>query len=79
VFARKTWLYMKTSALDNLVFFGRMEGLDGKEAKSQDGNLALMGLAERAKARFRNFRRMKRRVNLAIRFDGQSETFAGAG
>jgi len=42
--------------LDNLIFFGRMEGLNGKEAKTQAmANLALMGLTERAKARFRNF------------------------
>ena len=28
-------LYEDLSALDNLVFFGRMEGLNGKEAKAQ--------------------------------------------
>jgi len=28
-------LYEDLSALDNLIFFGRMEGLNGKEAKTQ--------------------------------------------
>jgi len=43
-------LYEELSALDNLIFFGRMEGLDGKEARSQAmNNLALMELTERPK------------------------------
>jgi ABC-2 type transport system ATP-binding protein len=65
-------LYEELSALDNLVFFGRMEGLDGKEAKVQArSNLALMGLTERAKGKIAKFSGgMKRRVNLAIALMG---------
>jgi ABC-2 type transport system ATP-binding protein len=65
-------LYADLSALDNLVFFGRMSGLDGKEAKSQAmAHLELVGLAERAKWRVSKFSGgMKRRVNLAIALMG---------
>jgi ABC-2 type transport system ATP-binding protein len=65
-------LYEELSALDNLVFFGRMEGLDGKEARAQAmSNLALMGLTERAKGKIAKFSGgMKRRVNLAIALMG---------
>ena len=65
-------LYEDLSALDNLVFFGRMEGLDGKEAKAQAmANLTLMGLNERAKGKIAKFSGgMKRRVNLAIALMG---------
>jgi ABC-2 type transport system ATP-binding protein len=65
-------LYADLSALDNLVFFGRMVGLDGREAREQAlANLALMGLEERAKGRVDKFSGgMKRRVNLAIALMG---------
>ncbi len=65
-------LYLDFSALDNLVFFGRMVGLDGKEARAQAmANLELMGLVERAKGKVDKFSGgMKRRVNLAIALMG---------
>jgi ABC-2 type transport system ATP-binding protein len=48
-------LYEEMSALDNLIFFGRMVGLDGKEAKRQAmENLELMELSERARAACRS-------------------------
>jgi ABC-2 type transport system ATP-binding protein len=61
-------LYEDLSAMDNLVFFGRMSGLTGKEAKAQaEINLKLMGLADRAKGKVANFSGgMKRRINLAV-------------
>ncbi len=68
-------LYPDLSALENLVFFGRMEGLSGREAQSQAmANLELMGLAERAKWRVSKFSGgMKRRVNLAIALMGHPQ------
>jgi ABC-2 type transport system ATP-binding protein len=65
-------LYADLSALDNLVFFGRMVGLDGKRARAQAiSNLELMGLAERAKGKVDKFSGgMKRRVNFAIALMG---------
>ena len=68
-------LYQDLSALDNMVFFGRMVGLDGKEAKTQAmAHLALMGLADRAKGRISKFSGgMKRRINLAIALMGNPE------
>jgi len=68
-------LYADLSALDNMVFFGRMVGLGGKEAVAQAmKNLQLMGLAERAKGRVDKFSGgMKRRVNLAIALMGTPE------
>lgn len=61
-------LYPELSALDNLVFFGRMEGLSKSEAVTQAmKNLELVGLVDRAKHRVAKFSGgMKRRVNLAI-------------
>jgi len=61
-------LYLELSALDNLVFFGRMEGLSKAEAlEAAMRNLELVGLADRAKHRVAKFSGgMKRRVNLAI-------------
>lgn len=45
-------LYEQLSALDNMVFFGRMVGLNGKEARAQPmTHLELMGLVERAKGK----------------------------
>ncbi len=68
-------LYQDLSALDNMVFFGRMVGLDGKEARAQaKAHLTLMGLADRAKGRISKFSGgMKRRINLAIALMGNPE------
>jgi len=68
-------LYEELSALDNLVFFGRMAGLSGGEAKEQAmSHLKLLGLAGRAKDRVSKFSGgMKRRVNLAISLMGHPE------
>ncbi|MBI2830230.1 MAG: ABC transporter ATP-binding protein [Chloroflexi bacterium] len=65
-------LYADLSALDNLVFFGRMAGLKSKEAYAQAmANLELLGLANRAKGKVDKFSGgMKRRVNLAIALMG---------
>ena len=61
-------LYPELSAMDNLVFFGRMAGLSRKEARAAAGqNLDLVGLLDRAKDKVDNFSGgMKRRVNIAI-------------
>ena len=55
-----------------MVFFGRMVGLDGREARAQAmAHLELMGLAERAKGKIAKFSGgMKRRINLAIALMG---------
>ncbi|HEY77903.1 MAG TPA: ABC transporter ATP-binding protein [Dehalococcoidia bacterium] len=68
-------LYADLSALDNLLFFGRMVGLNGKEAKSQAiANLELMGLLDRAKGKVDKFSGgMKRRINLAIALMGRPQ------
>jgi ABC-2 type transport system ATP-binding protein len=68
-------LYEDLSSLDNLVFFGRMVGLSGREAVTQANNyLELIGLAERAKERVSKFSGgMKRRLNLAISLMGHPE------
>ena len=65
-------LYVDLSALDNMVFFGRMAGLNSAEARSQAmAHLELMGLAERAKGKIDKFSGgMKRRVNLAVSLMG---------
>jgi ABC-2 type transport system ATP-binding protein len=61
--------------MDNLVFFGRMVGLDSREARAQAiANLELMGLAERARGKVEKFSGgMKRRINLAIALMGHPE------
>ncbi|MEW6547203.1 MAG: ABC transporter ATP-binding protein [Bacillota bacterium] len=61
-------LYQELSALDNLMFFGLMQGLTRAEARARAmGNLELVGLADRARHRVSRFSGgMKRRVNLAI-------------
>ena len=61
-------LYPELSATDNLVFFGRMAGLSGREAKAAaSDNLERVGLLDRARDKVDNFSGgMKRRVNLAI-------------
>lgn len=68
-------LYEELSALDNLMFFGRLVGLNGKEAKAQAvANLALMGLEQRAKDKVSKYSGgMKRRVNLAIALMGHPQ------
>ena len=68
-------LYPDLSALDNLIFFGRMEGISGKEARTQAlANLELMGLLERAGGKVDKFSGgMKRRVNLAIALMGHPQ------
>lgn len=68
-------LYQDLSALDNLIFFGRMVGLNSKEAHNQSlAHLELMGLKERAKQRINKFSGgMKRRVNFAIALMGHPE------
>ena len=61
-------LYPELSATDNLVFFGRMTGLSGREAKSAAAeHLESVGLTERARDKVDKFSGgMKRRVNLAV-------------
>ena len=61
-------LYEELSAMDNLVFFGRMSGLGKSEAKeAAAGNLDLVGLTDRASDAVRKFSGgMKRRVNIAV-------------
>lgn len=68
-------LYEDLSALDNLLFFGRMVGLNGREAKSQaTANLELMGLADRARGKVEKFSGgMKRRINLSIALMGHPQ------
>jgi len=68
-------LYEDLSAYDNMVFFGRMAGLGGKEASDQAmKNLELMGLENRAKGKVAKFSGgMKRRINLAIALMGNPE------
>lgn len=68
-------LYEDLSALDNMVFFGRMAGLGAGEARKQAmEHLKLMGLEERAKGKISKFSGgMKRRVNLAISLMGNPE------
>ncbi|HEY48684.1 MAG TPA: ABC transporter ATP-binding protein [Dehalococcoidia bacterium] len=68
-------LYEELSAIDNLVFFGRMAGLSGREAREQAmSHLKLLGLVERAKGRVDKFSGgMKRRVNLAISLMGHPQ------
>lgn len=60
-------LYDDLTASENLVFFGRMNGLSGSLAKDRATEyLELVGLQERAKSRVGTFSGgMKRRLNLA--------------
>ena len=68
-------LYEDLSAMDNMVFFGRMAGMNGEDAKRQAmDNLRLMGLQERAKGKVAKFSGgMKRRINLAIALMGHPQ------
>ncbi len=65
-------LYQDLSALANMIFFGRMVGLTGKEVRVQAmAHLELVGLTEKAKGKVRKFSGgMKRRINLAIALMG---------
>ncbi len=65
-------LYEDLSAMENLIFFGRMDGLNTRDARTQaDEYLKLMGLQDRAKGKVAKFSGgMKRRVNLAIALMG---------
>jgi len=60
-------LYPTLSARDNLNFFGRVYGLNGKALRARvDWTLDLVGLAERAQDRVETFSGgMKRRINIA--------------
>ncbi len=66
-------LYTELSAMDNLVFFGRMAGLGGKQAKSAaEENLEIVGLRERSGDAVSKFSGgMMRRVNIAIALMGR--------
>jgi ABC-2 type transport system ATP-binding protein len=68
-------LYEDLSAIDNMVFFGRMSGVGSEEVRSQAmAHLELMGLTDRAKGKVSKFSGgMKRRVNLAIALMGHPE------
>ena len=61
-------LYPELSATDNLVFFGRMAGLSGGQARERAADvLERVGLTDRAKDAVRKYSGgMKRRVNIAI-------------
>ena len=65
-------LYEDLTALDNLMFFGRLVGLNSKDARTQAmAHLSLMGLQLRAKGKVSKYSGgMKRRVNLAIALMG---------
>jgi len=68
-------LYEDLSALDNMVFFGRMAGLSGRQARDQaTDNLKLMGLVDRARGKVSKYSGgMKRRINLAIALMGSPQ------
>ena len=68
-------LYEDFSAMENLIFFGRMVGLNGEQARTQAmANLELMGLTERSKGKVEKFSGgMKRRINLAIALMGDPQ------
>jgi ABC-2 type transport system ATP-binding protein len=68
-------LYEDLSAIDNMIFFGRMAGLNRQDARTQAiANLKLMGLEDRAKGKVAKFSGgMKRRINLAIALMGEPE------
>lgn len=61
-------LYPTLSARDNLVFFGRIYGLGGKELEKRvDWALDLVGLVDRARDAIQTYSGgMKRRINIAV-------------
>ncbi len=68
-------LYEDLSALENMVFFGRMAGLNGRDARTQAmSHLKLMGLEDRARGKVAKYSGgMKRRINLAIALMGSPQ------
>jgi ABC-2 type transport system ATP-binding protein len=68
-------LYEDLSALENMVFFGRMAGLNGRDARAQAmSHLKLMGLEDRARGKVAKYSGgMKRRINLAIALMGSPQ------
>ncbi len=60
-------LYPSLTARENLMFWGRMYGLSGKElSEAVDSGLAMAGLEDKAKKRIETFSGgMKRRINIA--------------
>lgn len=65
VVAHQTLLYDDLTALENLVFFGRLHGVADPEARA-DALLDRLGLASRARDPLRSFSRgMQQRVSLA--------------
>jgi ABC-2 type transport system ATP-binding protein len=61
-------IYPELSARENLMFFGRLQGLHGAELKSRVGQvLELIGLSDRAKEATKQFSGgMKRRLNIGV-------------
>lgn len=61
-------IYPELSARDNLLFFGKLQGLRGSALKDRVGEvLDLIGLADRAKGQSKKFSGgMKRRLNIGI-------------
>ncbi|MGB5937156.1 MAG: ABC transporter ATP-binding protein [Ornithinimicrobium sp.] len=61
-------IYPELSARENLLFFGRLQGLAGAELKTRVGEvLELIGLSDRAKEATKKFSGgMKRRLNIGI-------------
>jgi ABC-2 type transport system ATP-binding protein len=68
-------LYPTMSALDNLVFWGKMYGLTGKEVKKRAFEvLEIVGLVDRAKDKIETFSGgMKRRINIGAALMHQPE------
>lgn len=66
-------LYSELSAMDNLVFFGKMTGLRGREARAMAGPiLERVGLTDRAEGVVSKFSGgMKRRLNIAVALIGK--------
>ena len=61
-------LYPDLSALENLVFFGRLQGMSGQHLKDRIAEvLDVVGLADRSKDRIETYSGgMKRRANIAV-------------
>ncbi|MGC1208112.1 MAG: ABC transporter ATP-binding protein [Ornithinimicrobium sp.] len=61
-------IYPELSARENLHFFGRLQGLGGKELKARSAEvLELIGLSDRAKEATKKFSGgMKRRLNIGV-------------
>ncbi|MGB3764181.1 MAG: ABC transporter ATP-binding protein [Ornithinimicrobium sp.] len=61
-------IYPELSARENLLFFGRLQGLTGKELKGRSAEvLELIGLSDRAKEATKKFSGgMKRRLNIGV-------------